>query len=73
MRQEATFTEDEKKLIRLVRQYYHLQEGGFFHGRFGNKEAQRRRDEIKTLRDKLGLTTKQQTSLVNRATLTNFK
>lgn len=73
MNQTTTFTEDETKLIRLVRQYYHLQEGGFFHGRFGNREAQRRRDEIKTLRNKLGLTTKQQTTLVNKATLLNFK
>lgn len=68
------FSEDEVALVKKVRMFYHLQESGMFHVKHDGRghsavEANRRRTEIKELRDKLGLTVKQQASLVNRAVL----
>lgn len=67
------FSDDEKALIRKVRWYHHLLDGGWFQGRLGNREASIRRDEISKLRAKLGITTKQQTQLLNSATLEGFE
>lgn len=63
------FSEGELLLISKVRIYHHLLNGGLLSGKHGNLEAKRRQAEIAEIREELGLTKKQQASLMNRATL----
>ena len=69
----SDLSDDEKALVRKVRWYYHLLDGGWFQGRRGNREASIRRNEIAELRGKLGLTSKQQIQLLNKATHEGFE
>lgn len=66
------FSEDELLLITKVRAFHHLLAGGLLSGKFGTIEAIRRKDEISIIRNRLGITKKQQTSLLNRATLSGI-
>lgn len=60
------FTADQIELVTKVRRYYALLNAGWFGGRHGVKEAQRRRTEISELRNRLGINKAQQTRLVNQ-------
>jgi hypothetical protein len=56
----------EKALITKVKVFHQLLESGMLSGKLGSLEAKRRNIEIKSIRDALGLTSKEQTALVNK-------
>ena len=58
----------EKVLVSKVHAYFRLLDSGMLSGKFGNLEARRRKEEIRDIRERLGLTKKQQTALVNKYT-----
>ncbi len=70
---EETKKQLENDLVTKVKLFYHLLESGMLEGKHGSREANRRNQEIVTLRQRLNITKKQQTALVNKASNGEFQ